>query len=328
MEAAAQSAPSVSMPKGGGAIRGIGEKFSANPVTGTGSLAIPIATPAGRSGFGPALSLSYDTGNGNGPFGFGWSLGLPAISRKTDDALPRYLDAEESDVFMLSGAEDLVPASAADGTRHEDDTSVPGYVIHRYRPRVEGMFARIERWTRRADGDVHWRSISRDNILTLYGKDLESRIADPADPRRVFSWLICESRDDRGNAVLYDYRREDGAGVDLSHAHEQNRGDRDDPGRAANRYLKRVRYGNRAPLLDDAGKRPRFLSAAQTEGAGWMFEVVLDYDERHYEELDPDPGVPDDEQHRRSRASPSPTRPWAVRPDPFSSHRACFEVLA
>jgi hypothetical protein len=28
--------PSISIPKGGGAIRGIGEKFAANPVTGTG----------------------------------------------------------------------------------------------------------------------------------------------------------------------------------------------------------------------------------------------------------------------------------------------------
>jgi hypothetical protein len=29
-------APSISLPKGGGAIRGMGEKFAANPVTGTG----------------------------------------------------------------------------------------------------------------------------------------------------------------------------------------------------------------------------------------------------------------------------------------------------
>ncbi len=27
--------PSISLPKGGGAIKGIGEKFAANPVTGT-----------------------------------------------------------------------------------------------------------------------------------------------------------------------------------------------------------------------------------------------------------------------------------------------------
>src|SRR5256885_13470941 len=94
-----QAAPIISLPKGGGAIRGIGEKFAANPATGTGSLSVPIATSPGRSGFGPQLSLTYDSGSGNGPFGFGWSLSLPAITRKTGKGLPRYDDAGESDVF-------------------------------------------------------------------------------------------------------------------------------------------------------------------------------------------------------------------------------------
>src|SRR5216110_2378533 len=110
--------PAVSLPKGGGAIHGIGEKFAANPTTGTGSMSLPIATSPGRSGFGPHLALSYDSAAGNGPFGFGWNLSLPSITRKTDKGLPRYRDAEESDVFILSGAEDLVPAFKmnADGT--------------------------------------------------------------------------------------------------------------------------------------------------------------------------------------------------------------------
>src|SRR5256884_3543935 len=108
------SVPSLSLPKGGGAIKGIGEKFAANPVTGTGSLTVPIYTSPGRSGFGPQLSLSYDSGAGNGPFGFGWSLALPSITRKTDKGLPQYADAEESDTFILSGAEDLVPALVYD----------------------------------------------------------------------------------------------------------------------------------------------------------------------------------------------------------------------
>src|SRR4051794_5091731 len=99
----------INLPKGGGAIRGMGEKFAANPVTGTGSMLVPIATSPGRAGFGPQLSLSYDSGAGNGPFGIGWSLALPSITRKTEKGLPRYHDAEESDVFILSGAEDLVP---------------------------------------------------------------------------------------------------------------------------------------------------------------------------------------------------------------------------
>src|SRR5688572_16022650 len=116
-------APSIQLPKGGGAIRGLGEKLAANPVTGTGSMNVPIATSPGRSGFGPQLSLSYDSASGNGPFGFGWSISFPTITRKTDKGLPHYRDAEESDVYILSGAEDLVPVL------EPDQTSVPGYTI-------------------------------------------------------------------------------------------------------------------------------------------------------------------------------------------------------
>ena len=101
--------PSVSIPKGGGAIRGIGEKFGVNPVSGTCSLSIPVFVSPGRSGFSPQLSLTYDSGSGNGPFGFGWSLSLPSVSRKTDKGLPKYKDFKDSDEFILSGAEDLVP---------------------------------------------------------------------------------------------------------------------------------------------------------------------------------------------------------------------------
>jgi hypothetical protein len=192
------AAPQISLPKGGGAIRGIGQKFAANPVTGTGSLSLPIATSPGRSGFGPQLGLSYDSGGGNGPFGVGCNLSLPAITRKTDKGLPRYRDAEESDVYILSGAEDLVPvyknnpdgswAHDPHGNLIDDEASRNGYLVERYRPRIEGLFARIEHWTRLSDGDTHWRSISKDNILTVYGSTPESRIADPANPSHIFSW--------------------------------------------------------------------------------------------------------------------------------------------
>jgi RHS repeat-associated protein len=303
------AAPSISLPKGGGAIRGIGEKFAANPVTGTGSMTVPLAASPGRAGFGPQLALSYNSGAGNGPFGFGWSLSLPSITRKTDKGLPQYLDADESDVFILSGAEDLVPELRPDGSRFEDQGTVPGYTIHRYRPRIEGLFARIERWTRQTDGDVHWRSFSKDNILTLYGKDDHARIADPNDPSRVFSWLMCETRDDKGNAVMYEYKPEDGTGVDLTQAHEHNRGDRNGPLRQVNRYIKHIRYGNRHALLTAEGLRPRFLTEATLQNAGWMFEVVFDYGEHH-----PDDPRPDD------------TGDWLCRNDPFSSYRAGFEV--
>ena len=42
------SPPKVSLPQGGGALKGIGEKFAANPVTGTGSMAVPISHESGQ----------------------------------------------------------------------------------------------------------------------------------------------------------------------------------------------------------------------------------------------------------------------------------------
>jgi RHS repeat-associated protein len=298
-ERSAYAAPSLSLPKGGGAIRGIGEKFTANPVTGTGALRIPIATSPGRAGFGPQLSLDYDSGSGNGPFGFGWGLSLPAITRKTDKGLPVYRDDE--DVFILSGAEDLVPVPTPAGF-----PSPPGFTVQRYRPRIEGLFARVERWTD-LSGVVHWRSVSRDNVTTVYGETENSRIFHPDDrgsgrPPRIFSWLICRSYDDKGNAIAYEYVSEDSRKVDTAQAHERNRTDRT---REANRYLKRVKYGNTISRL-----QPKF---ADTE---WLFEVVFDYGEGHLTAGGAD----------RVHAGVDGTEAWPVRADPFSTYRAGFEV--
>ncbi len=285
-------APSISLPKGGGAIRGIGEKFTANPVTGTGSMSVPIATSPGRGGFGPKLSLDYDSGSGNGPFGVGWQLSLPSITRKTDKGLPRYFDANDSDVFVLSGAEDLVPVDAGQLRG--------GYNVRRYRPRVEGLFALIERWTSPTNStDVFWRSISRDNITTFYGLSSDSRIAPPGDLGRIFSWLICESYDDKGNAIFYDYKPEDDTDVDKSKASERNRE------LGAQQYLKSIRYGNTRSHLD-----PAFATRdAWRQATGWLFQVVLDYGE-----------------HDRDDPKPGDTGDWTCRADSFSTYRAGFEV--
>jgi RHS repeat-associated protein len=306
------SSPTISLPKGGGAIRGIGEKFAANPVTGTGSMTVPIATSPGRSGFGPQLSLSYDSGAGNGTFGLGWNLSLPSITRKTDKGLPRYQDAADSDVFILSGAEDLVPEFKKDergewvkddGNFVRDEEVRGDYVVRRYRPRIEGLFARIERWTNPNNPiDVFWRSISKDNVTTLYGKTSESRIADPSDESRIFSWLICESYDDKGNAIHYGYKSENSDLVQLSAASEQNRS------RSAQRYLKRIKYGN---------KTPRTLSEDLALRNDWLFEVVLDYGEHYSGNTQSEP---------TSVHAEDTLRQWEVREDPFSTYRAGFEV--
>ncbi|HYU72922.1 MAG TPA: SpvB/TcaC N-terminal domain-containing protein, partial [Ktedonobacteraceae bacterium] len=268
------SVPSLSLPKGGGAIKGINEKFSANPVTGTGSLSVPIFTTPSRADFYPKLSLSYDSGAGTGSFGLGWNLSIPSITRKTDKGLPKYQDAEESDIFILSEAEDLVPVFTLSGNDWTSvippDKSEQGvtYTVRPYRPRVEGLFARIERWENKNTGEAHWRSVSKDNITSIYGKSACSRIADPEDDSRVFKWMLEESYDDKGNVILYEYKQENSDCIDPSLPQERNR--LASSAGFANQYLKRIKYGNKTPRKADDTVFPP---------DNWSFQVVFDYGE-------------------------------------------------
>jgi RHS repeat-associated protein len=201
----------ISLPKGGGAVGGLGEKFCPDLFTGTGNFSVPVKVPAGRLGLQPQLSLGYSTGNGNGPFGLGWQLSVPGVSRKTSRGVPRYVDAagageDRADVFVLSGAEDLVPVAG----------SYPGRV--RYRPRTEGLFARIEHV--RDDSGNYWEVRSTDGLFTRYGTPRPAdadptwqdaaAVSDPADPARVFGWRITQTQDPLGNLIRYDYRPDRG----------------------------------------------------------------------------------------------------------------------
>ena len=193
------SSPSqvISLPKGGGAQKGIGEKFSPDLFTGTGNFTIPIALPPGRNGFEPQLNLVYSSGNGNGAFGLGWASSIPGVSRKTSKGIPRYDDAR--DTFLLSGTEDLVP--------------VPGGPIGatRYRPRTEGLFARIVH--HRDNQNNYWKVCSKDGLVSLYGTPESAGtdaavVADPSNRHKVFTWNLTRTIDPYGNRIEYNYERD------------------------------------------------------------------------------------------------------------------------
>ncbi len=172
--------------------------------------------------------------------------------RRTDRGLPRY-DAAEPDVFVLAGAEDLVPMPTPE---ESEPITVYGrrYLIERYAPRIDFGAVLIERWSEVGrPEEVFWRTVSPSNVTNWYGRDPVGRIADPSDPRRIFSWLLTESHDDRGNAIEYSYLAEDARGVDTGAVEERSR---PEAARRSTRYLKRVRYGNLTPYrptLDAAG---------------------------------------------------------------------------
>lgn len=230
----------ISLPQGGGALQGLGEKFSPDLHTGTGNFSVPIALPPGRNGFQPTLNLSYSTGNGSSAFGLGWSLAVPGISRKTAKGLPKYDDAQ--DTFILSGAEDLVLIE-----------QVPG--ISRYRPRTEGLFARIEHHY--STQHNFWKVWSKDGLVSFYGTERPiqadagwqdpAAIAHPEDPTQIFAWKLSRTVDPFGNRIEYDYERDTRTGRD----------------RTWNElYLKRIRY-----VDYDEADETRFLVSVTLEYA-------------------------------------------------------------
>ena len=128
----------------------------------------------------------------------GWDLNVPGVSRKTSKGIPRYLDKE--DIFLISGSEDLVPIGAAGGPA-------------RYRPRTEGIFARIQHHD--GPGTNHWQVRSQDGLVSFYGTperpdDDPAVVADPGDGEKIFEWKLSATEDSFGNSILYEYERDTG----------------------------------------------------------------------------------------------------------------------
>ena len=302
--------PSISLPKGGGALKGIDEKFSVNAINGTASLSIPLPVSPAR-GLSPALTLSYNSGGGNGIFGLGWVLGLSSIKRKTDRALPKYFDRIDSDTYLFSEAEDLVPEYQKDpngifkkdaNDRYMIKESLDAsqqYTIRYYRPRIEGLFARIERWYDKQSGEIKWKVTTKENVTTLFGWTAQSRTADPQDSRRIFEWLPEFVFDDKGNSTHYLYKKEDESGFDATLLHNRNR-KKEGKLTYTNTYLEKVLYGNKTPYKN-------LLDAFPSEN-DYLFQTVLDYGEYNTD-------APYDK-----------INPWDTRKDAFSHYRAGFEI--
>lgn len=178
------AAPQVlSLPSGGGGVRGLGETFVPDLNSGTGSYAVPLSVPAGRNGFGPALVLNYSTGWGNTAFGLGWTIAVGQISRSTGNGVPDYDD--DKDTFTYNGTE-LVPIGSG-----------------RYRPRNEGLFARIiHRKSAGPQVGDWWEVWTQDGTRYYFGDREASRIEKNG---RILSWLLTRAADRKGNQISYHY---------------------------------------------------------------------------------------------------------------------------
>jgi Salmonella virulence plasmid 65kDa B protein/Insecticide toxin TcdB middle/C-terminal region/Insecticide toxin TcdB middle/N-terminal region len=285
--------PELNFPKGGGTIQGLGESVSHGGMLGIATLSIPLPLSPARS-FTPSLALSYSSGAGNSPFGLGFFLSMPSISRRTSKGVPVYTDEDE---FLDLSGETLVPDTSGKSNQSIREIT---YQVSRFYPRVEGSFNKIEFWQGEALQDCFWRVYQSDGTQHLFGKTADGRISDPKDPQRILRWLLEESVSVNGEHILYLYKPEDTVGVDLANPAEKAREHR------AEHYLKRVFYANRE------GSYPLYrLGERLASGDDFLFELVFDYGEHGTVA-----GVP---QYAESNA-------WPVRLDSFSDYSGGFEI--
>lgn len=308
-----------SLPKGGGAITGMGESLGTAGPTGMATMSLPLPISEGR-GNAPQLALQYSSGTGNGVFGLGWGCNPPTISRRTSKGTPQYASVNGSgpqDTFLGPDGEVLVPEQQADGTplitsniTHYGTLPLTDtYSVTRYLPRIEGGFDRLEYWLGARGGDF-WLLHGRDGSLHILGKTNAARIYDPKNPTHTAEWLLEESLSPDGDDIWYQYAAENSDGLDVSDARDAQ----------ANRYLNQVSYGNQV-----ASSALFLLTAdAPPSGQGWLFSLVFDYGERGT-----DPSI-------APAFTPDSNAAWSVRMDAFSryeygfelrTHRLCQQIL-
>ena len=206
--------------------------------------------------------------------------------------------------------------------------------VFRYRPRTEGLFARIERWVHTTTGETHWRTITKDNVTSVFGDTAaHPRSSDPNDDQRVYEWLLHETYDALGNHILCEYAADDPSLYDddnpdlrLPEIFERRR-------RPTNRYLRRVYYGNLPePLVDSQQHTVTYADGTAVGhlrgGRRYAFEVVFDYGDWPTPTVLPHPEPPADQLELFGADQPTSTtsRPVPLRADRFSHFRAGFEI--
>jgi RHS repeat-associated protein len=180
------SSQTLKAPSGPASLKGLGESFSANPATGTGSYSVGIALPPGF--VVPSVSLTYSGGSGKGEVGVGFQLPTLQVYRMTDKGAPKF---DETDRFAVSGPgynDELVPADRATGV---------------YRLKNEGPLVLF----RRDAANDRWLVFQSNGGQSVLGGSAASRSVVAG---RTARWYVESTRDMFGHQCGYRYSVDQG----------------------------------------------------------------------------------------------------------------------
>lgn len=260
-------------PKIGGAIASFGG-WGAVGTTGAASMSLPLPiSKAPNRDLIPALSLGYSSHVGNSIFGMGWHLTVNAITVRTSKGVPVY--DKNKDLVVGPEGETWMPELDAKGEILIKPVTLgtTTYQSILYQPRIEGGFSRNLRLFSDDDPAGFWLIHGADGSLSVYGKTLASRRAEPRDDSkplktdRTAVWLRNEILNTRGQHIVYEYKAETEEPLAPNFLDYR-----------AQRYLHRVLYGN---AVAEAGLYS--LKDGGWEGVHFLFHLLFDYGERSHD---------------------------------------------
>ena len=297
------------LPKGGGAVTGLTGNMGAVGPDGAATFSLPLPISKGR-GYAPSLGLTYQNQAGNGVLGFGWSIGVMSIRRRTSKGVPTYTQLDE---FIGANGEVIVPIINKNGevdTAQRDELLgvklAHRYQVTTYRSRIEKSFSRFELWSLHEDNvpanipTQFWVMLNANGDAHLFGYETTAQIVDSQNRAHIAQWNLNASVSATGEQIEYHYRAEDEQGCDQQEIQSHKNAN-------TQRYLEKVYYGN--PVGE------RVFSCVKSDNTlpkNALFVLVFDYGERSS-------ALATYPQWQSNSA-------WALRKDCFSLFHYGFEV--
>ncbi|MFN0248749.1 MAG: SpvB/TcaC N-terminal domain-containing protein [Kofleriaceae bacterium] len=168
--------------------------------TGDARTSLPIRLPGGRGAFSPSLAVSYGSASGNGWMGLGWDLSISKIEIDTRWGTPTYFppgDPRAKEPRYLLDGDAIVPTDETDGP-----VCASGVRGRRFRPRIEGGFAHIQRCGS-SPSNYTWEVRDREGTRFVYG-GAGANLAS-YDDGGIFRFALREVVDVHGNTTTFLY---------------------------------------------------------------------------------------------------------------------------
>lgn len=210
--------------------------FEVSQQTGAATVSYPLTLPTGPGGFGPQISLSYNSGNvdrvdvsqqGTSSVGWGWSLSTSYVAAIQHHFIT---GGTTYDPWTASIVTDGMNGDLVKGTDGYWHTAQESFARIQYVPGTVSLYGGRQ--------DDRWEAWSKDGTHYVFDINALMYDADNGDQWTTNRWLLHTATDVHGNTITYDYLYQAGNNqlYDLLPSSALN-------ARVRTVYPKQIRYG-------------------------------------------------------------------------------------